>query len=621
MMAFNHHLALAIPILKIPHQLQSLSSSSFSSSSNTVSYMTSSTEQFQMFIKHLLNDFQSLQHDRSSSSIKNKPDRALNFFTESESPFHKTETALIEQTGHSVKTFSIARSAKPMNWKELFQLVKNSSKKEHEVSSPLISKPKSHHGHSKSSFSSEPQPPDHRRNWVPTFIGNVNPSGNGLNWSNAPCFKNTSARITNIDNDSHSVTIEFNTYEPSSMFCYDWYFITTRENYFVKVLFMQGKHEVVLKNLNAEIGEWQDVLQNGLRLFEFKDQIFQTIIDAFNAGKILAGMYFEEDKISFLKRDMGFEFNERPVKEIWLDDSELESGDLVAQLQMSGLDCLLMYGTGARIGHIASILKIDGIKYVVESTEEGIRKTKWAEWYLSNKGDSTIVIARLAPRYRKLYNESAAAALFKTLDGNEYGYNNIAYAWIDTENDNYPTPLSGEMIGATFVLFNNWYMGSAIQLLFVKGMNQRFRHYYGLNKNCTDIMCVFETITDLNITINYALTLPERDGWLYDNGKPQMVCSVMYMNLLKAAGIFGNLTHHFESAEFTPKDVYQLDIWDKNWQRPKQCNANNDNYMFCQVAGPWYWPIDDFSTIKPYPHMNERCGAEPMDYKRHPEFC
>ncbi|KAG2387584.1 hypothetical protein C9374_001178 [Naegleria lovaniensis] len=425
----NHHGALAIPILKIPQQL-----SSSSLLESKVSYMTSSQEQLKSITTRLMMQEAKLM-GKSSSTSSSSLDMTdgLNFFTESESQFHKTETALIERKDNYVKTYSIARSAKPMNWKELFQLVKNNRKND-EVSSPFISK--THHPHSYGS-SSEPQPPDHRRNWVPTFIGSVNPSGNGLNWSDAPCFKNTSARITNIDHESHSVTIEFDSYGPASMFCYDWYFITTRENYFVKVLFMQGKHQVVLKNLNAEIGEWQDVLQNGLRLFEFKDQIFQTIIDAFNAGKILAGMYFEEDKISFLKRDMGFEFNERPVKQIWLDDSDLESGDLVAQLQMSGLDCLLMYGTGARIGHIASILKIDGVKYVVESTEEGIRKTKWAEWYLSNKDDSTIIIARLAPQYRKIYNESAAVALFKTLDGNEYGFNNIAYAWIDTENDNY----------------------------------------------------------------------------------------------------------------------------------------------------------------------------------------
>jgi len=177
------------------------------------------------------------------------------------------------------------------------------------------------------------------------------------------------------------------------------------------------------------------------------------------------------------------------------------------------------------------------------------------------------------------------------------------------------------MIGATFVLFSNWYASSAIEILFLKGMNQRFQHYYGMkDKNCTDIACVFDTLNTLNVTINYVLTLPELDGWLYD-GKPQMVCSVMYMNLLKAAGVFGNLTHQFQSAEFTPKDVYQLDIWDKEWKRPAQCNANNDNYPYCQVTGPWYWPIDDFSTIKPYSRMNERCGAEPMDYNRLPEFC
>ncbi|KAL9644024.1 hypothetical protein ABK040_005492 [Willaertia magna] len=596
---FNNivHYCKGNPIPIHHNDLKSKFSSSIPVNNNAfLYYPTLSKKYFTEFTKGLYSmNVNNNQKTKAFTSLNNE-------IIESKSPFHRT--IITNFTIHKddrtneiyYKTHAIAKS--------------NLSYKDHSF---LLNYYKKYNNNMKFQ-TSDPMPPDHVRNWVPTYIGSTKLNSKVLQWKGS-CFQNNSVKITKIDKEKKSITIQFDVSNATSTFCYDWYFITTRQNYYVKLIYFKGQHEYQFEKF--EEGEWQDVLNNGLRIFEFKDHVFQTLIDAFNAIKILDGIYFEKDKIHFLKKDMGFEFNERPIQQIWIDENDLQSGDLVGQLTFSGLDCLLMYGTGGRIGHIAMILKMDGVTYVIESQDTGIQKTPWKQWYNQYKDESIIVISRLKEEYKSKMNEAKAIEFFKSVEGNEYGFNNIAYAWIDTLYNNYPT-----MIGATLVLFSNWYMGDYINLLFLKGLNQRFTHYYGVNANCTHMNCVFDILTNLNLTVNEVLALPERDGWLYSNNKPQMVCSVFAMTLFKKAGIFGNLTNYFEAAEFTPKDVYMLDIWDKDWVQPKGCKANpNDDYPFCQLTGKYYWPIKDFATIKPYPKMNERCGAQPMGYKREPDFC
>jgi hypothetical protein len=53
---------------------------------------------------------------------------------------------------------------------------------------------------------------------------------------------------------------------------------------------------------------------------------------------------------------MHIPFHERPIKEIDIEN-DIESGGLLATVTLSGLDAILMYGTGSRIGHIAMALR------------------------------------------------------------------------------------------------------------------------------------------------------------------------------------------------------------------------------------------------------------------------
>lgn len=62
----------------------------------------------------------------------------------------------------------------------------------------------------------------------------------------------------------------------------------------------------------------------------------------------------------------------------------------------------------------------------------------------------------------------------------------------------------------------------------------------------------------------------EKEGWLYqgytDGLFPSYVCSAFVTATYKHAGIFGDL--EILPNEFTPRDVYSLTIFDKNFTRP-----------------------------------------------------
>ena len=79
--------------------------------------------------------------------------------------------------------------------------------------------------------------------------------------------------------------------------------------------------------------------------------------------------------------------------------------------------------------------------------------------------------------------------------------------------------------------------------------------------------------------------------------------------------MFGDLD--FSPNEFGPKDVYSLDIFDKNFKKPQECIDDNPNLPYCQIMGKFIIELEDFySTIHPYAHMNERCSSEAPDFIR-----
>jgi len=82
------------------------------------------------------------------------------------------------------------------------------------------------------------------------------------------------------------------------------------------------------------------------------------------------------------------------------------------------------------------------------------------------------------------------------------------------------------------------------------------------------------------------------------------VCSAYSASVYKAAGMFDD--YIVQATEFTPRDVYMLDFFDKEFKRPQICIDADPNLPYCQLIGKYRLDITkEWSVIKPYAHMNE----------------
>ena len=75
------------------------------------------------------------------------------------------------------------------------------------------------------------------------------------------------------------------------------------------------------------------------------------------------------------------------------------------------------------------------------------------------------------------------------------------------------------------------------------------------------------------MTLEEVMAMPEIDGWRYTGSRPRdgasYVCSSYVVAVMKAAGLFGDL--QLNATEFTPRDLYTLNIYDTNYKRPDIC--------------------------------------------------
>jgi hypothetical protein len=110
------------------------------------------------------------------------------------------------------------------------------------------------------------------------------------------------------------------------------------------------------------------------------------------------------------------------TRKVQIDESLLHSGDMLGIVRLDGLDPLIMWGTGSRLGHTAVVLKgEDGLVYVAESQDKtsywprgSIQKTPYAEWLsMAHAADYNVVWLPLSRQARARFNESAALEAFR----------------------------------------------------------------------------------------------------------------------------------------------------------------------------------------------------------------
>ena len=216
-----------------------------------------------------------------------------------------------------------------------------------------------------------------------------------------------------------------------------------------------------------------------------------------------------------------------------------------------------MWGTGGRVGHSTVALTIDGHINIIESQDawywpkHNIQRNPYKQWVQYAKNcDFHVAVLPLKDEYKAMFNRTAALKWFESVEGMPYGYHNFLFSWLDTEDENYPPALPKELISIAFEMFSQ-IMPSVIDTFFLQAMNQR------LGTKGLNFKKVNTEAAKRNMTMLQLMAEPEKDGWWYTDGY-SYTCACFVTAIYKAAGLFKDM--ELNAVEFTPKDLYQLDI-------------------------------------------------------------
>lgn len=78
------------------------------------------------------------------------------------------------------------------------------------------------------------------------------------------------------------------------------------------------------------------------------------------------------------------------------------------------------------------------------------------------------------------------------------------------------------------------------------------------------------------------MAMPEQDGWEYTGLEPDgrsYVCSAFSTALWKEGGLFNDLD--INATEFVPIDMYELNFFNTDFQRPEACVKADPDLPYC----------------------------------------
>jgi len=467
--------------------------------------------------------------------------------------------------------------------------------------------------------------------FLPLLKAKLHTEGEGTQFENS-CFKKNIFKIEKISKAETILVIEAS--DSKSFFCQDSYIVSLSNFHKIQINYMHGEKRITLKNLTDN--DILDLQINGVRLFAFCQSFLSSAHSLLMTLELYLGgfgndphsilpvlrpevpEYMAKANVEFLERYVNYSVNKREQYGeaiLNFDISEIKTGDFVAIYRLDGLDPMIMLGTGSHIGHSAVACWIDGELHVLESQDgwywpkRGIQRNKWSTWIQwAHNADFNVAILPLKDEYRKNLDAAKALKWFESVEGLPYGYNNFLFSWIDTPNQNLPSYLDHETVILIFSILEK-ISRSVVDKIMGEALNMR------LNTKGKLIHEVAYEAAKSNATIESVLGLVEKEGWEYSEGK-SYVCSCFVIGFYKHGGMFGNM--EIEPNEFTPKDVYQLNIYDRSYKdrRPQVCKDADPNLDYCQVTGKYQVQLPGYSTIEPYSHMNENCPSVAPEFVR-----
>ena len=324
--------------------------------------------------------------------------------------------------------------------------------------------------------------------------------------------------------------------------------------------------------------------------------------------------YMFKANLEWAEKMIGHRHELRPEDNVMeIDKNDIKSGTTLGLYRFDGINTLIELGSGSRLGHVAVTLWHGGELYVVESKHswawptQGIQMNKWEDWLIyAHNADNNVVLLPLRDKYQQEFDESKAWEWFRQLNGQPYGFHNFVFGWIDTKDQNTPKLLDWYFVSMVLSHIER-YRPEAVRAMFIEAFNLR------LGTKAQSMADVWEELYQRDMEPGDLLSMVEKESWEYSDGH-NYVCSAFVTSVYKQAGLFGDLA--IESTEFTPKDLYELDIFDISGTKiPRGCEGSAYK-GYCQIMGKVKLDLGRVGYVKPYAHMNESCPTVGPDYER-----
>lgn len=218
--------------------------------------------------------------------------------------------------------------------------------------------------------------------FFPVLVGVMRRDNQRLTYS-GQCFETIEFYMEYLPNTENptSVKLHVNTSGKKSLFCKEHLFISTAQKHHLEDLFWSKKYELNFLNFKKE--DFNDIKTDGMVVYMFCHGVADTFVSFFNTMKLFVGgmgsdprlpfigshvpAYMEKANVKFINETMGWNMKKRKTTNVWLTEDDIHDGDFIAIIRLDGLDEMIMWGTGGRVGHTCAVLTIDGEKYVVES--------------------------------------------------------------------------------------------------------------------------------------------------------------------------------------------------------------------------------------------------------------
>ena len=258
-------------------------------------------------------------------------------------------------------------------------------------------------------------------------------------------------------------------------------------------MFWSKKYELNFLNFKKE--DFNDIKTDGMVVYMFCHGVADTFVSFFNTMKLFVGgmgsdprlpfigshvpAYMEKANVKFINETMGWNMKKRKTTNVWLTEDDIHDGDFIAIIRLDGLDEMIMWGTGGRVGHTCAVLTIDGEKYVVESQDAwywpkpNIQRTKWRDWVkYADNADFIVAVLPLSEEKRAQFNHTAALDWFLKMEGYPYGYHNFLFGWIDTPEENFPDLMPYLLLPVVFEMLDH-IMHPVVNSFILEALNHR----------------------------------------------------------------------------------------------------------------------------------------------------